>query len=497
MRELLTSSPAGWRRAMAVGPALVLFFLMLVVPTAYRPLKVVLIVAVLATIAGSVYRSPGRRRLDPAVIAWVAAYIVAGVFFVVLGRLHHAPGALRESTVYVFWPVLFTIFVAGASDLHILRSLERVFLPALLAITLYSLAFIAMTGNFINPASFLPDLHQQARVVFYKGYVQFNVNSLATVLFVVPYLVATLMVGVTSTDAHNDSAAAPLRQRTWLRRVAIGTALCLGLLLTVLSLRRSLVVVAALSPFITIGLLFLLPVRIDRRGWLRLFQLAVGLGVLIVVLTVVSHFEFGVAPDTLSTKVAQGFDITSTEPGPSTRVDQFHYLIAGWEKSPIFGSGYGAVVPGFQPRPDVVEGVRLGVTQPWSYELSYVALLYHTGLFGLGLYAAGVLWIFWSALRIIRTGHPLARRVIPVLVGTACFLIANATNPYLEKYDYMWVIFLPLAYVNLWLLGERPQGPAWAQPLTARLRSQRRLAATMTISSPIHGLDKSAKRSPN
>jgi hypothetical protein len=294
---------------------------------------VVLIVAVLATIAASVYRSPGRPRLDPVIIAWAAVYVAAGVFFVLLGRLHQAPGALRESTVYIFWPLLFTIFVAGASELRILRSLERVFLPALLAITLYSLAFILLTGHFINPASVLPDLQQQARVVFYNGYVQYNINSLATVLFAVPYLVATLMVGLTHPDAPDELVAAPPRRRTWLPRLAIGIALFLGLLLTVLSLRRSLVVVAALAPFMTIALLFLLPVRIDRRGWFRLFQLAVGMGVLIVVLTAASHFGFGVAPGTLSTKVVQGFDVTSSEPGPSTRVDQFHYLIAGWEQS--------------------------------------------------------------------------------------------------------------------------------------------------------------------
>jgi hypothetical protein len=204
-----------------------------------------------------------------------------------------------------------------------------------------------------------------------------------------------------------------------------------------------------------------------------------------------------VAPGTLSAKVAEGFDVTSTEPGPSTRVDQFHYLIAGWEQSPLFGSGYGAVVPGFRPRPDVLLGIRLGITQPWSYELSYIALLYHTGLCGLGLYAAGVVWIFFTGWRIIRSGHPLALRLIPVLVGTACFLIANATNPYLEKYDYMWVIFLPLAYVNLWLLRERPLGPAWAQRLSTRFMPQRRLEATTTISSPIRGLSRRANRSPN
>jgi hypothetical protein len=145
----------------------------------------------------------------------------------------------------------------------------------------------------------------------------------------------------------------------------------------------------------------------------------------------------------------------------------------------------------------VLLGIRLGITQPWSYELSYIALLYHTGLCGLGLYAAGVVWIFFTGWRIIRSGHPLAQRLIPVLVGTACFLIANATNPYLEKYDYMWVIFLPLAYVNLWLLRERPLGPAWAQRLSTRFMPQRRLEATTTISSPIRGLSRRANRSPN
>jgi len=34
------------------------------------------------------------------------------------------------------------------------------------------------------------------------------------------------------------------------------------------------------------------------------------------------------------------------------------------------------------------------------------------------------------------------------------FLIANATNPYLARFDGIWVIFLPLAFINRWLLTE-------------------------------------------
>ncbi len=57
--------------------------------------------------------------------------------------------------------------------------------------------------------------------------------------------------------------------------------------------------------------------------------------------------------------------------------------------------------------------------------------------------AFGVVWIFWNGLRIIKSDVFLGLQLLPVLVGTACFLIANATNPYLAKYDYdyMWVFF--------------------------------------------------------
>jgi hypothetical protein len=67
-------------------------------------------------------------------------------------------------------------------------------------------------------------------------------------------------------------------------------------------------------------------------------------------------------------------------------------------------------------------------------------------------YAAGFVWIGVTAHRIARAGWPEAPSLVATLVGTTIFLVANATNPYLEKYDYLWVIFLPIAFVNCWLV---------------------------------------------
>ena len=80
---------------------------------------------------------------------------------------------------------------------------------------------------------------------------------------------------------------------------------------------------------------------------------------------------------------------------------------------------------------------------PWAYELSYLALLYQTGLVGLGIYATGIAWIYFMGVKILRSGGMFAESMLPLLVGMTCFLVANATNPYLAKFDGLWIIFLP------------------------------------------------------
>jgi hypothetical protein len=77
------------------------------------------------------------------------------------------------------------------------------------------------------------------------------------------------------------------------------------------------------------------------------------------------------------------------------------------------------------------------------------------------LYGLGVTWIYVQGLRIVRRGTSLAPLMVATLTGTTTFLIANATNPYLEKFDCLWTVFLPLALINASLLngdGTAPSG---------------------------------------
>jgi hypothetical protein len=204
--------------------------------------------------------------------------------------------------------------------------------------------------------------------------------------------------------------------------------------------RRALLVLVPLAPVVALVYRSWLAPATKRQSR-RIVRHAIwGGGALAVLAVVVIASLGGLAPAGFIDMVATGFQF-DTDPVAMLRRDQFRALVSGWLDAPLLGSGHG-----------VPASVIRSVETPWSYELSYVALLFHVGVLGAMAYAAGFVWIGVTAHRIARAGWTEAPGLVATLVGTTMFLAANATNPYLEKYDYIWVIFLPIAFVNCWLV---------------------------------------------
>ena len=354
--------------------------------------------------------------------------VTVGLFFMLVGLINGTPGAIRVGTVYVLWPLVYLVLVAGMSDDRIIRGLSRVLVAATFAVGLYGLSYVLFAVGWLPRWLYLP-LDQGQGIGFYEGYVEVSLYSLASLLFLVPYLIAALL-------CWEESAASPA-SRPWLW---LG---CLtGIALVLLSGRRALMLVTAMAPVITLIFLGLTSRRALRANF-RLIGLGTAGGFLILFglgsyLNAVSGFEWG----SILAMFGEGFNFSS-EVSATVRRDQFFALLHGWDSSPILGAGHGAAAP------RVIRSAEF----PWAYELSYVALLFHTGIVGFLAYASAIGWIYWMGLRILRSGDALARYMLPILVGMSCFLVGNATNPYLEKFDYIWVLFLPIGVINHWLLS--------------------------------------------
>ena len=409
------------------GLGYALFFAMLFVPSTYRSLKGALLGVTLAGIVGAALIT-GRVLIDRRVVLTTLGFAAVGVFFVLRGDLLGAPGALQMFNVYVTWPLVYTMLAAGAASPGVLSGLMRVLVWASLAVSVYSIVYVLWAAGYWPDLLYYPFDQGQA-IGFHGAYVEFGLYSTSTLLFTMPFLVGALFVF--------PKTGAPISRPTlWL-------SLALNLITVLLSGRRALLVLVPLAPALALYYRSWLTPQRKRDSRRLITRALVGAVVLAVVLGAAITAVGGIAPSGFGEMVSTGFQFNS-DPVAMSRRDQFAALIDGWTDHPLLGSGHGMPA----------RGVIRSVETPWSYELSYVALLFHTGLLGTAAYAAGVAWMGGMAYLIARRGWPQAPNMVATLVGTSSFLVANATNPYLEKYDYLWVIFLPIAFVNCYLVEQ-------------------------------------------
>jgi hypothetical protein len=105
------------------------------------------------------------------------------------------------------------------------------------------------------------------------------------------------------------------------------------------------------------------------------------------------------------------------------RLDQAPQLLHGFRRDVVVGSGLGATLPsGFVRDP----------TTPWTFELTYLQLLFEVGAVGIALVLSPALSCLWRIARSLRS-TALADRPMgfALLGGLAGFLLAAAGNPYL------------------------------------------------------------------
>ena len=421
------SAPRSVWSADAIGPALrgvgyVLFFLMIVVPTAYQPLKAPLLALVVGGVGLAALRRPESVKLHHDVLLLLAVYLGLGIAFMVWGAMNDGPGAARVGSVYLLWPVVFSLLAAAARDVAVLRRLAVVVVAGSVVGALYGLSFLGWTLGRTPAWAYVPlDLGQE--IGLFEGFVEVSTYSVPVLFFSVPFLITGWLTW--------DRAHRLLRPATTL--VALG--ICL--LMVLVSGRRALWLAVGLSPAFALAAAALA----GGTGARGLGRRSVVLAAFTLVPGLVFLNATGADLGALTTFFGDAFS-TTRDVGAGARQQQFAALMEGWRESPFIGRGLGTGTY-------VVRDSQM----PWAYELSYVAMLFHTGLVGVLAYGLGFAFVLANLIVLARRSPALRALALPTLVGVLCFLMGNASNPYLQKYDFMWVIFYPVALVNAGLLG--------------------------------------------
>jgi O-antigen ligase len=333
----------------------------------------------------------------PVVWALVGAGQAVGGDFV---GLHGLTWTMQEASRFVYLLLYFPlldarrIYGAGGINLWLFPILALCVVTVLLLLAHY------LTGTPGDTVSFL----------FFKGVFQSNTGGFR--VFIgnqVLFIVATALL------LAELAALGPSRLRNW------GLALLIGS--TYLSHTRG--IWLGMSVVCAGVLLVMLWRQVDAQRQRLIVRLAAGIALLGIALGI--GILFGAIP--------RPPFLADTSAG--LREQQAPKLWDAFKKNPVLGDGLGAVV-----RPRFVRDPGA----PWSYELTYLQLLFQMGVLGL-------LAVLALPLDVVRRGVREAARGAmraPPLAGAMAILgilVASATNPYLLSSFGMLCVAIGLSLV--------------------------------------------------
>lgn len=411
--------------------ALVIFFVFsLIIPSAFQVERGIFLAIF---ILGSILTlNVTHIKYNKVVLGLFLVNIAASFFYILVGLFNNSPGVLKVSTVYFVWPVLFLYFVGFFKDTKVVPYFSygiiiSGILSCLLIINniLNTFGYLSITNNMVYEALGFS--------VFWEGgFTKISSTNLVTVFCVYVFTLSILFLPKS------------IRLAVYPNTKLITLTLVLCAVLLFLSGRRAFWLVGMLSPVIIVLVYYLSNVKINIRRYF--FYISI---VLVISVFLFAYLAFD------NDRFIQEFSsiFVFDDPGAESnllRKEQYDALIQGWQTSPVWGCGLGSVAPG---------SIRDPIS-PWNYELSYIALLFQTGIIGVIIYTFSICWIVFKSMQLSKKCEYNAVLLLPFICILICFLLANATNPYLAKFDYLWVIFLPIGIMNAIILMERKNAQA-------------------------------------
>lgn len=392
----------------------VIFLLSINFPGVLQVLKLPLLLVVFLLL--SMTRRMQRFKLSTTLVFFSLVIAFYGLCSIVYGGAVGNPGAFSMLNVLVVYPLLFMIIIAMFDEEKI-KSIDQflVFSASTLVISqvLYILSFYNVDGGVYY--NFLAGLYKDELSInaVEENYFLFTHPAVSSFLFFIPYAFVSLIIS---------------EKISYFRL----TIIVLMFILMLLTGRRAFYI-----SFVIVILFAILVLMISNRpNYIVFKRLSIFVGLMVAL--VIPFMMLNILNvDILMEKLNSIFDFSSNESNLERKL-QYDALMHGFFNNVFFGQGAGAVANYIRSH-----------TQPWAYELSYIAMLFQLGLVGVLIYTSAVIYLFYGFIsRIKFLSNEFLFFSTAVFSGFLSLIVANASNPYLLKFDYMWVIFLPVAIVN-------------------------------------------------
>ena len=330
-------------------------------------------------------------------------FLLAALIAFSIGVIGSSPGAFNSLTIYILWPIVFYILFwnLNSKDLYALKN--TIYFSYVCSFSLFVLFII---DKFYFKIPHLDILLKNFDFRFNASGIHFEYYMPSLPSFLITFVYCLYSTFVSSQMS---------------KKISMSNALILisSFALLIISGRSAIYIVLLINFFILI-IIF----TVQKR--FTVFSISF----MFILLFTYLNFEL---INSLFQFVSSSFDFSNVNNSSShRRYVQFFQLKDAIMDNPFFGLGLGSSVDEFY----------IKRSEPWAYELSYLSILMQFGIVGFILISLTVVYII---LLFIQNRNTLFfYESLPFMMCIFSLLIITTSNPYIFKFDYLWLIFISL-----------------------------------------------------
>lgn len=383
----------------------------LILPSMYQSIKILLWIPIII----STWILQKEICIPKQATIWVIIYTITNLFYMILGYYNGSTEVFKFYTVvHLIAPWVYYFILINPTQI-----IKNSFFEFVLRIAFYLINIFIIVSILLYKIDLFPDTIKIEAIGLViddaGGYMSYYVPSITPLFFLIPFFVSKVLLAFSNKNIDKFDVI-----DTMFIIVSFVNSILIG--------RRMLMVIILLSVFLVLAFNYMTNRSVSKK----LIAILLVVGILFVVLYFVSNL-FG-----WELRFSADFFVS----GNNERISQIQSLLSDWLNAPVFGYGIGMNT----------SVVRSNV--PGMYEMSYFAMLFQLGIVGFAIKMILFFWIGFNLYKAaVKTDHKCSDSCFfkSLLVAYISLMIANATNPYLESYDFLLFLMLPLAVVSKFL----------------------------------------------
>ncbi len=361
----------------------------LVMPTGLNIVKMIFIIVAILSISL-------KKKISISLynIYFILSLIVMSLLFCINGIIHNAPGSIILLKIYIVYPCVYLLIYLLIKNNNIKINIDKIFSISLIIIIIDTLLFLLYAHKKIPIYLNFPE--NWYRINIYNGKLyEVSLKSFGSLTFLIPYYIIKKFID---------------------KKINFFT-ICIVIISSLISIfsGRDILLIILFLTFLFLFVQYIQKIKIKQK-------------IILVFFSLVNIFLF---KDFILKKII----LINNKFFEFERIEQFRLLFKFFKEKPILGYGMGNIIPNF----------FRSETQSWAFEYTYLKDLYDFGIIGFLYY------MFILLLPAYLMYKMKQRRFYPILFGYLMLLLANASNPYFGKLDYLNVyllIFIQLLYTS-------------------------------------------------